>query len=145
MGMLLPQQSLRLAALSGLLCGGLSGGIGPPTLRLSQGRGRDTQCIEPPPPLDGDLSAHRLSNATAPSHLEYLALDGAIDPAESSWTNLGFIGPEKDGTVNETLLDEYIAEGFTMLCASLTHSSAVGRLLAALAVPLCTTWSVPRA
>ena len=66
-------------------------------LRLSEGRGRDTQCIEPPPPLDNVLRSgsaaahHRAAVAVAaPPHLKYLGLDGSTDLNESSWTNLGF-------------------------------------------------------
>jgi hypothetical protein len=90
--------------------------IGPATLRRSLGRGRDTKCIEPPPPLrDRDLSAHRKSGASAPAHVKYLALDGTTDTTTSSWTNLGFIGPSgTDGTVNETELDQYLAKGYDM-------------------------------
>ena len=58
-------------------------------LRASRGLGRDTPCIEPPPPLRGDLSARRAS-PQAPSHLKYLGLDGEPGAAEqASWTNLG--------------------------------------------------------
>jgi hypothetical protein len=82
-------------------------------LRRSHGRGRDTRCIEPPPPLRGrDLSAQRRSGSPAPDHLKYLALDGSTDLSTSDWTNLGFIGPSKDGRgVNETELDAYLAKG----------------------------------
>lgn len=89
-----------------------SASISPPHLRRSHGRGRDTKCIEPPPPLKGrDLSVQRRSGAPAPAHLKYLALDGSTDLSTSDWTNLGFIGPSADGGVNETELDTYLAKG----------------------------------
>ena len=88
---------------------------GPLALRRSQGRGRDNpKCIEPPPPLRGDLSAQRKSGEAAPSHLKYLALDGSTDTAQSDWTNLGFIGPTPAGTVNETELQTYLDLGYDM-------------------------------
>jgi len=88
---------------------------GPLALRRSQGRGRDNpKCIEPPPPLRGDLSAQRKSGEAAPSHLKYLALDGSTDTAQSDWTNLGFIGPTPAGIVNETELQTVLDLGYDM-------------------------------
>jgi len=96
-----------------------------PSARPSLGIARDTKCIDPPPPLRGDLSAHRRSGAPAPSHLKYLALDGSTDLTTQAWTNMGFIhpsagkpsGPGWAGYVtsmyiNETLLDAYNAAGY---------------------------------
>ena len=113
---LLLQVILSLHGRAGCSAGPAASEIGPATLRRSLGRGRDTKCIEPPPPLrDRDLSAHRKSGAPAPAHVKYLALDGTTDTTTSSWTNLGFIGPSgTDGTVNETELDQYLAKGYDM-------------------------------
>ena len=98
-----------------------------PSLRPSLGRGRDTQCVYPPPPLRGDLSAQRHSGAPAPEHLKYLALDGTTDLTTSAWTNMGFIHPSVDKTrdygpgwagyvtsmyINETMLDAFVAAGY---------------------------------
>ena len=86
-------------------------------LRLSEGRGLDSECIEPPPPLRGDLSAHRNANK-APKHLKYIGLDGSTFPNESSWTNLGMWS----GT-NVSSLQAQLDLGFTVLLSM--HGSVV--------------------
>ena len=79
-------------------------------LRASRGRGLETGCTEPPPPLQGDLSGHRAA-ARAPAHLKYLGLDGAAGAADTdSWTNLAFWG----GT-NETELQWQRDHGYSVL------------------------------
>ena len=102
------------------------------TLRRSLGLGHDTECIEPPPPLRGDLSSRRAPT----NHVKYLGLDGLTDATTSSWTNLGFIRPspretdslmEGRGMVNETLLDEYVEAGYDIFLSMQTVTDKILR------------------
>eukprot|EP01052_Picozoa_sp_SAG31_P037010 SAG31_NODE_4704_length_3021_cov_4.117043_4_plen_229_part_00 len=62
-------------------------------LRASQGLGRDTKCVEPPPPLRNiDSGSSLFTSETAPSHLKYLGLDGGVGD-DVSWSSWGFMSP----------------------------------------------------
>ena len=98
-------------------------------LRASQGLGRDTKCILPPPPLDDpSLTAAAAGADAAPAHLKYLGMDGAVgddkaaaDKAGTPWVSLGFMSPDTtvrpDGTVpwNLTRLRHQKAKGVAMM------------------------------
>ena len=71
----------------------------PSLFGTSLGGGRDTDCVEPPPPLRGYRGGHRGVAAgppkTPPAHLKYIGMDGQglegseDDPPElRDWTNL---------------------------------------------------------
>ena len=99
-------------------------------LRASQGRGRDTQCILPPPPLQNQnlsaaaASATMASGAIAPPHLKYLGLDGSVGD-DAPWSNLGFMAP--DNHWNLTTLKRQKASG--VVCQSqLINSTRVRRI-----------------
>ena len=70
-------------------------------LRASQGLGRDTKCLDPPPPLrDPSLTAAAAAADAAPSHLKYLGMDGGVGDDKTlgypgtPWVSLGFMGPD---------------------------------------------------
>jgi hypothetical protein len=70
------------------------------TLRASRGLGRDTQCIEPPPPLRGMDVTKLAADDVAPPHLEYLGLDGCTGE-DVTWPNLGFMIPQPCGPLHK--------------------------------------------
>ena len=88
---------MRAAAALALLLPAANGGAG---FRASQGLGRDTKCLLPPPPLrDAALTA--TADDAAPSHLKYLGLDGVVgddkaaaDASGTPWVNFGFMTPD---------------------------------------------------
>ena len=71
-------------------------------LRASQGLGRDTKCLDPPPPLRDhpSLTAAAAAADAAPSHLKYLGMDGGVGDDKAlgypgtPWVSLGFMGPD---------------------------------------------------
>eukprot|EP01052_Picozoa_sp_SAG31_P010172 SAG31_NODE_548_length_14222_cov_10.926574_10_plen_246_part_00 len=89
-------------------------------LRASQGLGRDTKCLDPPPPLrDPSLTAAAAKAGAAPSHLKYLGMDGAVGDDRAlgypgtPWVSLGFMAP---GTAwNLTRLRHQKANGVAMM------------------------------
>lgn len=82
-------------------------------LRVSQGLGRDTKCIEPPPPLRNVSSGSSLfTSQTAPSHLKYLGLDGGVGD-DVSWTSWGFMSPGSGW--NTTRLEHQKANNVAMM------------------------------
>ena len=87
------------AALTLLLPAATSGSLA--GLRASQGLGRDTKCLDPPPPLrDPSLTAAAAAADAAPSHLKYLGMDGGVGDDKTlgypgtPWVSLGFMGPD---------------------------------------------------
>lgn len=121
---------MLLAAVLGL-------GAGAAT-RPSLGRGRDAPlhvlqanrthpCIEPPPPvvLDLDAATSAISAAPpAPKHLKYLALDGYWGGKDTDgWANLAFLPLlEPYAGVNETAMEERLAQGYDLLLNAPTHA-----------------------
>jgi hypothetical protein len=119
---------LRAAAALALLLAASRSSAG--GLRASQGVGRDTKCIFPPPPLrDPSLTAAAANADAAPSHLKYLGMDGGVgddkaaaDASGTPWVSLGFMTPDTttvqpDGTVpwNMTRLRHQKAKGVAMM------------------------------
>ena len=119
-------------------CWGLRGAATRPSL----GRGRDAPlhvlqanrthpCIEPPPPvldLDAATSASYSAAPPAPKHLKYLALDGYWGGKDTDgWANLAFLPLLDDGHrrgpgVNETAMEERLAQGYDLLLNAPTHA-----------------------
>ena len=85
--------SIGLLLLSSAAASSLGHELTDQQLRASQGLGRDTKCIEPPPPLQNVSSGSSLhASHSAPPHLKYLGLDGYVGD-DVPWTSLGFMSP----------------------------------------------------